>query len=128
MYSAFAAWGYSKKPSSRKSSRVVGGRGSEMEGHDHPQVSSLKIGVKTSQIVLSPVWCSKLRLTTAFHNSLFIDLLLKDVKGVPVAYHELVAGIVESRVRVLMLLKTRCVEGLTRVKSEEAQHPHLGMV
>ncbi|GFV57561.1 hypothetical protein TNCV_4399171 [Trichonephila clavipes] len=31
---------------------------------DHPQVSFLKIGVETSQIVLSPVWCSKLRLTT----------------------------------------------------------------
>ncbi|GFV42663.1 uncharacterized protein TNCV_840181 [Trichonephila clavipes] len=30
----------------------------------HHQVFSLKIGVKTSQIVLSPVWCSKLRLTT----------------------------------------------------------------
>ncbi|GFU69543.1 hypothetical protein TNCV_1351031 [Trichonephila clavipes] len=30
----------------------------------HPQVSSLKIGVETSQIVLSPVACSKLRLTT----------------------------------------------------------------
>ncbi|GFV23558.1 uncharacterized protein TNCV_1906861 [Trichonephila clavipes] len=31
---------------------------------DHPQVSSLKIGVETSPIVLSPAWCSKLRLTT----------------------------------------------------------------
>ncbi|GFW96687.1 transposon Tf2-9 polyprotein [Trichonephila clavipes] len=31
---------------------------------DHPQVSSLKTEVETSQIVLSPVWCSKLRLTT----------------------------------------------------------------
>ncbi|GFX15175.1 hypothetical protein TNCV_2708801 [Trichonephila clavipes] len=34
------------------------------EAPDHPQVSSLKIGVQTSQIVLSPVWCSKLPLTT----------------------------------------------------------------
>ncbi|GFW62845.1 uncharacterized protein TNCV_4451941 [Trichonephila clavipes] len=33
------------------------------EAPDHPQVSSLKIGVEMSQIVLSPVWCSKLRLT-----------------------------------------------------------------
>ncbi|GFW97408.1 uncharacterized protein TNCV_4990851 [Trichonephila clavipes] len=33
---------------------------------DHPQVSSLKIGVETSQIVLSSVWCSKLRLKTGF--------------------------------------------------------------
>ncbi|GFW33542.1 hypothetical protein TNCV_2210771 [Trichonephila clavipes] len=33
------------------------------EAPDHLQVSSLKIGVKTSQIVLSHVWYSKLRLT-----------------------------------------------------------------
>ncbi|GFV54950.1 hypothetical protein TNCV_3144891 [Trichonephila clavipes] len=30
MYSAFAAWGCSKHPSSRKSSREAGGRGSRM--------------------------------------------------------------------------------------------------
>ncbi|GFT76084.1 uncharacterized protein TNCV_1255641 [Trichonephila clavipes] len=35
-----------------------------LEAPDHPQVFSLKIGVETSQIVLSPIWCSKLRLTT----------------------------------------------------------------
>ncbi|GFX49079.1 uncharacterized protein TNCV_786351 [Trichonephila clavipes] len=34
------------------------------EAPDHSQVSSLKIGVETSQIVLSPVWSSKLRITT----------------------------------------------------------------
>ncbi|GFW61358.1 hypothetical protein TNCV_4136761 [Trichonephila clavipes] len=34
------------------------------EAPDHPQISSLKIGVERSQIVLSPVWCSKLQLTT----------------------------------------------------------------
>ncbi|GFT28732.1 uncharacterized protein TNCV_3584671 [Trichonephila clavipes] len=34
------------------------------EAPDHPQVSSLKIGEETSQIVVSPVWRSKLRLTT----------------------------------------------------------------
>ncbi|GFU29199.1 hypothetical protein TNCV_278131 [Trichonephila clavipes] len=34
------------------------------EAPDHPKVCSLKIGVETSQIVLSHVWCSKLRLTT----------------------------------------------------------------
>ncbi|GFX23882.1 hypothetical protein TNCV_1789131 [Trichonephila clavipes] len=66
MYSAFVAWGYSRLPSSRKSSRVAGGRGREDGGHlgvvrgresggpDHSQMSSLKIGVETSQIVLSP--------------------------------------------------------------------------
>ncbi|GFV94627.1 hypothetical protein TNCV_3826941 [Trichonephila clavipes] len=52
------------RPSSRKSSRVDGRRGREVGGLDHLQVTSLKIGVKTSQIVLSPAWCSKLRLTT----------------------------------------------------------------
>ncbi|GFW22203.1 hypothetical protein TNCV_1429571 [Trichonephila clavipes] len=57
---------YSKQPSSRKSCRVVGGRGREVGGPDHPRVSSLKIGVETSQIILSLVWCSKLRLTTGF--------------------------------------------------------------
>ncbi|GFW04665.1 hypothetical protein TNCV_3897171 [Trichonephila clavipes] len=34
------------------------------ETPDHPQVSSLKIGVETNQIVLSPACCSKLRLAT----------------------------------------------------------------
>ncbi|GFT43361.1 uncharacterized protein TNCV_115311 [Trichonephila clavipes] len=37
MYSAFAAWGYFKFPSSRKSSREVGGRGRQWEAPDHPQ-------------------------------------------------------------------------------------------
>ncbi|GFV54427.1 hypothetical protein TNCV_57781 [Trichonephila clavipes] len=37
MYSAFAAWRYSEKPLSRKSSREVGGRGREVEVIDHPQ-------------------------------------------------------------------------------------------
>ncbi|GFX06895.1 hypothetical protein TNCV_1202101 [Trichonephila clavipes] len=36
MYSAFAAWEYSKQPSSRKSSRVIGGRGRELEDHCPP--------------------------------------------------------------------------------------------
>ncbi|GFV49367.1 hypothetical protein TNCV_3789541 [Trichonephila clavipes] len=34
------------------------------EAPDHPQVLCLKIGVEMSQIVLSPVWCSNMRLTT----------------------------------------------------------------
>ncbi|GFV43926.1 hypothetical protein TNCV_1669411 [Trichonephila clavipes] len=33
------------------------------EAPDNPEVFSLKIGVETSEIVLSPVSCSKLRLT-----------------------------------------------------------------
>ncbi|GFT28313.1 uncharacterized protein TNCV_646321 [Trichonephila clavipes] len=54
------------------------------EAPDHPQVSSVKIGVKTSQIVLSPVWCSKLRLTTgvtypfAMMKFVGLDLALTD--------------------------------------------------
>ncbi|GFW25426.1 hypothetical protein TNCV_3721541 [Trichonephila clavipes] len=38
-----------------------------------PNVFSLKIGVKQSQIVLSSVLCSKLRLTTGIHSALFHD-------------------------------------------------------
>ncbi|GFS71641.1 hypothetical protein TNCV_4270361 [Trichonephila clavipes] len=34
------------------------------EAPDHPYVSSLKIRVEMIQILLSPVWCSKLWLTT----------------------------------------------------------------
>ncbi|GFX58353.1 uncharacterized protein TNCV_205401 [Trichonephila clavipes] len=51
---------------------------------DHPQVSSLKIGVETNQIVLSPAWCSKLWLTTgatypfAMMNFLGRDLVFAD--------------------------------------------------
>ncbi|GFW49502.1 uncharacterized protein TNCV_2842831 [Trichonephila clavipes] len=38
MYSGCAAWGYSKQPSSRKSSREVGGKGEERwEASEHPQ-------------------------------------------------------------------------------------------
>ncbi|GFU32616.1 hypothetical protein TNCV_4876701 [Trichonephila clavipes] len=44
---------------------VLLGEGVERwEAPDHPQVSFLKIGVETSQIVPSPVWRSKQRLTT----------------------------------------------------------------
>ncbi|GFX27327.1 hypothetical protein TNCV_3341391 [Trichonephila clavipes] len=39
-------------------------RGREVGGLCPPLVSSLKIGEETSQIVQSPVWRSKLRLTT----------------------------------------------------------------
>ncbi|GFY19798.1 hypothetical protein TNCV_4649681 [Trichonephila clavipes] len=34
---------------------------------DHFKVLSLKIGMEPSQIVLSPEWCSWLRLTTGVH-------------------------------------------------------------
>ncbi|GFW51889.1 hypothetical protein TNCV_1188201 [Trichonephila clavipes] len=38
MYSAFAAWRYSKQPSSHKFSHEVGGRRRDVGGpHDHPQ-------------------------------------------------------------------------------------------
>ncbi|GFT11413.1 hypothetical protein TNCV_1144761 [Trichonephila clavipes] len=42
--------------------------------------------------------------------------------------HELVAGVVESRVHVLMPLKTCHVEWLMHVKSAVAQCPHIGTV
>ncbi|GFW59047.1 hypothetical protein TNCV_2831531 [Trichonephila clavipes] len=67
-----AAWGYSKKPSSCKSSRVVGGRGREV-GDPCPQVSSLKFGVEMSQIVLSLVWCSKATANDRRHLALCHD-------------------------------------------------------
>ncbi|GFU27809.1 hypothetical protein TNCV_449321 [Trichonephila clavipes] len=63
MYSAFAAGGYSKQPSSRSPLvRLVEGK-ERWEASDHLQGVLLKIGVEPSQNVLSPVWCSKLRLT-----------------------------------------------------------------
>ncbi|GFT15846.1 hypothetical protein TNCV_3314431 [Trichonephila clavipes] len=46
-----------------------------MEGEERgkpltiPKAFSLKIGVEPSQIVLSPAWCSKLRLTTGVQSS-----------------------------------------------------------
>ncbi|GFX53285.1 uncharacterized protein TNCV_362781 [Trichonephila clavipes] len=43
--------------------RLVGGE-ERWEAPDNPHEFSLKIGVETSLIVLSPVWCLKLRLTT----------------------------------------------------------------
>ncbi|GFT82997.1 hypothetical protein TNCV_4631 [Trichonephila clavipes] len=38
---------------------------------------------------------------------------------------KLVAGVVESRVRVLVLLKTLCIQG--QVKYVEAESPHIGV-
>ncbi|GFX81104.1 uncharacterized protein TNCV_1910971 [Trichonephila clavipes] len=54
------------------------------EAPDHPRVFSLKIGVKASLFVLSPVWCSKLRITTgitqqfAVMNFVGLDLAFSD--------------------------------------------------
>ncbi|GFY02664.1 hypothetical protein TNCV_3505441 [Trichonephila clavipes] len=49
---------------------------------DHPRVFSLKSGVEPSKIVLSPAWCTKLRLTTgektlplAVRNFVDLDLI-----------------------------------------------------
>ncbi|GFX65605.1 hypothetical protein TNCV_4093001 [Trichonephila clavipes] len=50
--------------SSRKTSRKVGRRGKRCDTPlTTPRMFSLKIGVELSQIVLSPGWCSKLRIT-----------------------------------------------------------------
>ncbi|GFW26555.1 hypothetical protein TNCV_1164891 [Trichonephila clavipes] len=64
MYSVFAAWG---TLNSRRTACLLVWLVEGVErwdAHDYPQVSSLKIGVETSEIVLSPVRCSELRLTT----------------------------------------------------------------
>ncbi|GFT93255.1 hypothetical protein TNCV_2220171 [Trichonephila clavipes] len=63
-YSALAAWG---TLNSRRAASPLVWLVEVVErwkASDHPQVSSLKIGVETSEIVLSPAWCSKLRLMT----------------------------------------------------------------
>ncbi|GFX93773.1 hypothetical protein TNCV_1589491 [Trichonephila clavipes] len=41
-----------------------------------PRVFSLEVEVEPSQNVLSPAWCSKLRLTTRFHLALCRDEFL----------------------------------------------------
>ncbi|GFX95957.1 uncharacterized protein TNCV_2085371 [Trichonephila clavipes] len=43
------------------------------EAPDHPQVSSLKIGAETTQIVLSSVWCSKATAYDRRHLALCHD-------------------------------------------------------
>ncbi|GFW73168.1 hypothetical protein TNCV_483941 [Trichonephila clavipes] len=53
----------SKYKSNRKSSREAGEREREVGSLTTPRTFSLKIGLETSQIVLSPVWCLKLRQT-----------------------------------------------------------------
>ncbi|GFW35221.1 hypothetical protein TNCV_1695361 [Trichonephila clavipes] len=45
----------------------------QWEAPDHSQVSSLKIGVETSQMVLPPVWCSKLQANDRRHLALCHD-------------------------------------------------------
>ncbi|GFW40029.1 hypothetical protein TNCV_5117121 [Trichonephila clavipes] len=59
MHSAFVAEGYSKQTSSRKSSRVVGGRRREMGGPwPPPGFSPSKLG-GTEQIRTATCMCSK---------------------------------------------------------------------
>ncbi|GFW45466.1 uncharacterized protein TNCV_3244061 [Trichonephila clavipes] len=52
------------------------------EAPNHPQVYSLKIGVETSQIILSPVWCSKATANDRRHfammNFVGLDLAFAD--------------------------------------------------
>ncbi|GFW38063.1 hypothetical protein TNCV_835031 [Trichonephila clavipes] len=65
MYSVFATWGTVNNH--RAASPLVRLVEAEERSLTTSRVFSLKIGVKPSQIVLSPVWCSKLRLTTGVH-------------------------------------------------------------
>ncbi|GFV47010.1 hypothetical protein TNCV_3034071 [Trichonephila clavipes] len=64
MYSAFTEYGFSKKPSSHKSSHVVGGRDERWEASNPPPGCSPS---KSGGIELSPVLCSWLRSTTGVH-------------------------------------------------------------
>ncbi|GFT01308.1 hypothetical protein TNCV_1925531 [Trichonephila clavipes] len=59
------------------------------EAPDHPQVSSFKIGVGKSQIALSPVWCSKLQLTTGVTES----FAMINFVGLDLAFADQVASI-----------------------------------
>ncbi|GFW84120.1 hypothetical protein TNCV_4877831 [Trichonephila clavipes] len=67
MYSAVTAWG------TLNSRRVASPLAWLVEGEERREalitsrVFSLKIGVKASQIILSPAWCSKLRLMAGVH-------------------------------------------------------------
>ncbi|GFW86007.1 uncharacterized protein TNCV_1968151 [Trichonephila clavipes] len=55
---------------------------------DHPQVSSLNIGVETSQIVLSPAWCSKLRKTTGVTQPFAMMNLWTSIWHLPIRWHQ----------------------------------------
>ncbi|GFW44162.1 hypothetical protein TNCV_3855231 [Trichonephila clavipes] len=87
MYSTFAHEGtLNSRRAARSFARLVEGE-ERWEVPDHPRVFSLKIGVKPSQIVLSPAWCcSKLRLKTgvkmlhlAARNFVGLDLMLLSI-------------------------------------------------
>ncbi|GFW50437.1 hypothetical protein TNCV_2887421 [Trichonephila clavipes] len=73
MYSAFAAWGTLN--THEATSLLVGlVEGEERcETPDHPRVFFLEIVVEPSKIVSSPVWGSKLRLTTGVYQALCCD-------------------------------------------------------
>ncbi|GFU13875.1 hypothetical protein TNCV_940551 [Trichonephila clavipes] len=73
MYSVFAAWGYSKYPSRHKSTREIGERGREVGVPPDPSGFPFKIGLKPSEIIVSPVGCSRLRLTTGVHVAHYYD-------------------------------------------------------
>ncbi|GFV73527.1 hypothetical protein TNCV_2547931 [Trichonephila clavipes] len=66
MYSAFVACGYSRTISSFL--RLVEGE-KRWKAPDHPQGFSFKIGVKQYPILLSSIWCSKVRQTTGVQST-----------------------------------------------------------
>ncbi|GFV41642.1 hypothetical protein TNCV_3627931 [Trichonephila clavipes] len=82
MHSALAAWGDCKQPSSRKSSREVGGRGREVGG-PWP-----KIGVEPSKIVLSPAFLLKAKANAGVK---FLALSRDEFRGPRSDYVRLVA-------------------------------------
>ncbi|GFV04091.1 uncharacterized protein TNCV_917131 [Trichonephila clavipes] len=80
----------------------------EVGGSDHPQVSSLKIGVETSQIVLSPVWCSKLRLTTG----VTLPFAMMNFVGLDLAFADQVASVTTQQRSILSLYKHKVSKSL----------------
>ncbi|GFS86325.1 uncharacterized protein TNCV_1680871 [Trichonephila clavipes] len=77
---------------SRRASSPLGWLVEEVERWEDPdysQVSSLKIRVETSQIVLSDVWCSKLWLTTG----VTYPFVMMNFVGLDLAFADQVASV-----------------------------------
>ncbi|GFX82619.1 hypothetical protein TNCV_1192941 [Trichonephila clavipes] len=53
-----------------------------------PQVSSLKIGVEARQVVLSPVWFSKLQLTTGVPQAFALMNFVASIWALPIRWHQ----------------------------------------
>ncbi|GFT72561.1 hypothetical protein TNCV_974141 [Trichonephila clavipes] len=106
MYSAFAAWGYFKLPSSHKSSREVGGE-RKRSGRPlitAPRVLSLKIEVETSQIVLSN--CVVLKATANDRRTTYPFAVMNFV-GLELAFDNEVALVTTTKLRSEEIRKSK---------------------